>query len=192
MLFKKYILIFTLILSGSSAIAKNWSYPEPYTEPYGLLPNKSFYLITETEDAVDFLISFGDDDPYWSTRCTKGLKKGIPTTNCLVQPLKTSNTQDNNLVISFVDSAQPKVIFLPFKIVEVNYKLDSNPIIQLNKYYLFDFKTQQRLLNTVMQAKKLTYSYKVNENSKYVTVHSSLLGLKENLDFAKKFISVNQ
>jgi len=189
----KIFITFLLCSLSFFTLAKspNWSYPEPYSNESGYLPNGNFYSLIEDEASVKvaFIVGINDTPSSWITNCFKKEEKGILVPACLVQRYIPGEEEDSLKVLIYQN--KHVVVFPSMNAVEVNYKVDKNPIVTLDRSYLVSPTVQKKILDNLLGAKKVTYSYKIDKNGKYQTKEAGLAGFKENIEFAKKFVHHN-
>lgn len=177
-----------------------WTIPESYTDGKGFLPDGSFYTLNNDEKgSLNFLIGFPTKDKEdvtvskWLTKCFKSELKGIPTTACLVQYIDLDKHQRPFSIL--INKNITTMIFnpeFPTETTEINYKIDKNPIFSLTApSYLLNMQAQMKLLSSLLIGEKFIFSYKTKTNNKYRYVNIDLLGLRDSVNFAKKFVNVN-
>jgi len=192
MLTKQVISVFFLSTISFFTLAESekWIYPEPYSKEYGFLTNEDFFSISKTNDNKVTYILTKNKIPYqWMTICFKGTIKGIPDTMCAIREME-SNKEDDQIVIT-ITRDKKLVGFIPDNFIEINYKVDKNPIITLNEDNYFTPLNQKIILSNLIKSSNLTYSYKQKISSTYTTRKVNLLGLKNHIEFAEKFIQSN-
>lgn len=166
-----------------------WLYPQPYSIGFNLLTGEKFYNISETNKDVIFTVGIKGIPSRWLTKCYQKEDKGILVPTCMVQNIST-NTDEKSIVV-LINKDKNTVIFGPIVVVEVNYKVDKNPIISLDKYYLVTPSIQNKILKNLLVGDNVIYSYKIEKSKNYQTNKVALTGFKENIEFATKFVQFN-
>lgn len=182
-------ILLSLISPLTLAQDTKWLYPQPYSTGFNLLIGEKFYNISETNKEVIFTVGIKDIPSRWLTKCYQKEDKGILVPTCMVQNIST-NTDKKSIVV-LIDKDKNTVIFEPIVVVEVNYKVDKNPIISLDKYYFLTPLIQNKILKDLLVGDNVIYSYKTEKSKNYQTNKVALTGFKENMEFAKKFVQFN-
>lgn len=186
-----------LILSGlmitSSALAKNqWVIPYPYQEEMVILDDKHVHFLETEGDDIIYIYATkqqmeSNETSLWMTKCFRDTEKGIPITSCLIQfPWSSS-------ISILVNPHKTQVIFSPLKSKEVNYRVDKKAIKSLNNSYnnsyLLNKNLQSKILQDLLNGKKIIYSYKLD--TEYKTIELPIENLKNHYEFSKAFIKAN-
>lgn len=184
-----FILLY-LISPLTLAQDTKWLYPEPYSKGFHILNDEIFYNLKESNQDATFIIGINGVASKWLTKCYQEKEKGILVPQCMVQNIDTAKEDEKSIVV-LVSKDKSTVVFRPIVVVEINYKVDKNQIITLDKYYLMTPSIQRKILKDLLVSNDVIYSYKVEKSKNYRTNKVDLTGFKENIEFANRFVDLN-
>lgn len=189
---KKNIVSLSLLSLSSIALAQSpeWVLPQNYTKDFGNTPNGYFYSIEYEKDAVIFVIALQKKPFPWITKCFRSKPKGILETKCHIMPFDI-NQKDQNGMSILIDQTRSIVIFKPMDSIQVNYKIDSQPIISTKNDYILNTYKQNQLLDALLRGSKITYSFKKTNNSSFSSKTHDLSGIGYHVDFSNEFVRLN-
>lgn len=191
-MYKETISALSLLLLSSTTFSQSneWVLPKTYSDEVGITATGYTYVIQFDQNAIHFSIALKDKLFPWLTTCSRTKAKGIPETTCSIVPADP-NLKDNNRMSIFFDQTRPMVVFKPVKSVQVNYKIDSQPIVSLKDNYFLNVREQRILLGELERGSKITYAFKETDKSSFKTKTHDLSGIGYHIDFAKEVLRLN-
>jgi hypothetical protein len=189
---KQNILALSLLSISSAAFSQSteWILPKVYSDGSGVTANGYTYVIQYDKNAIYFSIALKEQLFPWITKCARTQPKGILETRCTILPADPNQKDENNISI-FFDQTRPIIIFKPVKSVQVNYKIDSQPIVSLRDNYFLNVREQRSLLGDLERGSKITYAFKETDKSSFKTKTHDLSGVGYHIDFSKEFVRLN-
>lgn len=191
-MYKNFCLAFSLLSISPVAFSQSneWIFPKGYSDDSGITATGYFYVIQHDKNAIYFTIALEKQIFPWITMCSKTKPKGILETRCTIMPADPNQKDENNMSI-FFDQTRPIIVFNPIKSVQVNYKIDSQPIVSLENNYFLNVREQRSLLGDLERGLKITYAFKETDKSSFKTKTHDLSGVGYHIDFSKEFVRLN-
>lgn len=189
---KQNILALSLLFISSAAFSQSneWILPKAYSDEVGITATGYTYVIQSDKNAIYFSIALQGKLFPWITMCSRTKTKGIPEATCTTLPADPNQKDDNRMSI-FFDQIRPIIIFKPVESVQVNYKIDSQPIVSLRNNYFLNVREQRSLLGDLERGSKITYAFKETDKSSFKTKTHDLSGIGYHIDFSKEFLRLN-